>query len=70
MASRPQVLAIPLQHWNTAIADINGEPILILDLSNGTRVAVMMPSATAREMGTALQQLAEKTTPPPSAQRN
>lgn len=70
MASGSQVHAIPLQHWNTAIADVNGEPILILDLTNGARVAVMMPSQTAREMGVALQTLAERTVPPPAGQRN
>jgi hypothetical protein len=66
----PQVVAIPLQHWNTAIADVNGEPILMLDLTNGTSIAVMMPSQTEGEMGAALQALAERTAPPPAGQRN
>jgi hypothetical protein len=70
MAIGPQVFAIPLRHWNTAIADLNGEPILILDLTNGAQLAVMMASQTAHEMGLALQSLAAKTAPPPAAQRN
>jgi hypothetical protein len=65
-----QVLAIPLQHWNTAIADVNQEPILILDLTNGTRVCVMMPSQAALEMGRALQALAEQTATPPVNRQN
>jgi hypothetical protein len=69
MASE-SILAIPLKHWNTATADINGEPILILDLTNGSKICVMMPSQTALEMGRALQLLAERTATPPAAQRN
>jgi len=58
------VLTFMLVKWWMGENSLNGEPTLVLQLSNGRTVGVQMPGVTAMEMGAALMGAGDKAMPP------
>jgi hypothetical protein len=45
---------LPVMGWRTGRSNINGEPILEIDVAGGTTLRFQFPASTAKDCGTAL----------------
>jgi len=45
---------LPVIGWRTGRSNVNGEPILEIDVSRGTTLRFQFPASTAKDCGTAL----------------
>ena len=61
---------LPVMKWSVGRSNINGEPLLILEVSGGSQLTFQLPAQSARECGQALVNEGSALGLPPDARVN